>query len=94
MSLSFPTISSSGPNGAVIHYRPLPETARPLSMQELYLCDSGGQYKDGTTDVTRTISLGMPSQKEKVSLFNDSCAMNIQPCVCIALAECIKVGLL
>lgn len=65
VSLSFPTISSSGPNGAVIHYRPEPATARPLTRQELYLCDSGGQYMDGTTDVTRTVSYGTPSQKEK-----------------------------
>ena len=66
MSLSFPTISSSGPNGAVIHYRPNPSTARKLSVTELYLCDSGAQYLDGTTDVTRTVSFGQPTPKEKV----------------------------
>lgn len=68
VSLSFPTISSSGPNGAIIHYQPNVKTARALSTSELYLCDSGGQYLDGTTDVTRTVSFGTPSDKEKVSL--------------------------
>ena len=66
MSLSFATISGSGPNGAVIHYSPKGESARALSISELYLCDSGGQYWDGTTDVTRTVSFGTPSEKEKV----------------------------
>ena len=65
VSLSFPTISSSGPNGAVIHYKPEVSTARSLSTQEIYLCDSGAQYFDGTTDVTRTVSFGTPSQKQK-----------------------------
>ena len=66
MSLSFSTISSSGPNGAVIHYRPSLETARLLTTEELYLCDSGAQYLDGTTDVTRTVHFGQPSDREKV----------------------------
>lgn len=66
VSLSFPTISSSGSNGAIIHYRPVPETAKKLSPNELYLCDSGAQFLDGTTDVTRTVSFGEPSLKEKV----------------------------
>ena len=65
VSLSFPTISSSGPNGAIIHYQPEEPTARSLTSQELYLCDSGAQYFDGTTDVTRTVSFGTPSQKQK-----------------------------
>lgn len=65
VSLSFPTISSSGPNGAVIHYKPQLSTARSLSTQELYLCDSGAQYMDGTTDVTRTVCFGTPSEKQK-----------------------------
>jgi Xaa-Pro aminopeptidase len=66
VSLSFPTISSSGCNGAVIHYCPTPDSARKLSTHELYLCDSGAQYFDGTTDITRTVSFGEPSPKEKV----------------------------
>uniref|UniRef100_A0A8C1PS17 Xaa-Pro aminopeptidase 1 n=1 Tax=Cyprinus carpio TaxID=7962 RepID=A0A8C1PS17_CYPCA len=65
VGLSFPTISSVGPNGAIIHYRPLPETNRTLSLNEVYLIDSGAQYLDGTTDVTRTVHFGTPSDYEK-----------------------------
>ena len=62
---SFPSISSSGPNGAVIHYRPSPETNLPVTAHEVYLIDSGGQYEDGTTDVTRTLHLGRPTAEER-----------------------------
>ena len=55
---SFPAISGSGPNGAVIHYRADPATARRLQPDEIYLIDSGGQYPSGTTDITRTIWSG------------------------------------
>ena len=55
---SFPAISGSGPNGAIIHYRVSPETDRALADDELYLIDSGAQYPDGTTDVTRTVWTG------------------------------------
>ena len=65
VGLSFPTISSVGPNGAVIHYRPDPATARTLTTEELYLVDSGAQYKDGTTDITRTVHFGTPTEHEK-----------------------------
>ncbi|XP_020843647.1 xaa-Pro aminopeptidase 1 isoform X2 [Phascolarctos cinereus] len=65
VDLSFPTISSTGPNGAIIHYSPVPETNRTLSLNEVYLIDSGAQYKDGTTDVTRTMHFGTPSAYEK-----------------------------
>ncbi|KAL4640196.1 xaa-Pro aminopeptidase 1 isoform X1 [Arapaima gigas] len=65
VGLSFPTISSVGPNGAIIHYRPLPETNRTLTLNEVYLIDSGAQYRDGTTDVTRTVHFGSPSAYEK-----------------------------
>ena len=58
--LSFPTISGFGPNGAVVHYRVSPESAARIDDQALYLVDSGAQYLDGTTDVTRTVHLGMP----------------------------------
>ena len=51
---SFDTISSIGPNGAVIHYKPEKDTALKLNNNEVYLLDSGGQYLDGTTDITRT----------------------------------------
>jgi Xaa-Pro aminopeptidase len=58
---SFDTISGSGPNGAIVHYRVTPESNRSIGRGELYLVDSGGQYPDGTTDVTRTIVHGEPS---------------------------------
>ena len=61
--LSFPTISGFGANGASPHYRAAPETAATLAPGSLYLVDSGGQYLDGTTDVTRTIPVGTPSQE-------------------------------
>ncbi len=59
--LSFPTISGSGPNGAIVHYRVCEKTNRPLDQNSLYLVDSGAQYLDGTTDITRTIAIGRPS---------------------------------
>ena len=59
--LSFDTISGAGPNGAVVHYRVSPETNRLLEPNSLYLVDSGGQYQDGTTDVTRTVAIGEPT---------------------------------
>ena len=65
MGLSFPSISSVGSNGAIIHYRPVPETAKTITRTELYLLDSGAQYRDGTTDVTRTVHFGNPSHYEK-----------------------------
>ncbi len=59
--LSFDTISGSGPNGASMHYRVTEESNRQLAKGELYLVDSGGQYLDGTTDVTRTLAIGDPT---------------------------------
>ena len=59
--LSFDTISGAGPNGAIVHYRVTEETNRPIEKDSLYLVDSGGQYPDGTTDVTRTVAIGTPS---------------------------------
>lgn len=59
--LSFDTISGSGPNGAIVHYKASPETNRPIEMNSLYLVDSGGQYEDGTTDITRTLAIGQPT---------------------------------
>ncbi|GAA3854666.1 aminopeptidase P family protein [Celeribacter arenosi] len=56
--ISFETICGSGPNGAIVHYRVSEETNRPLAEGELLLIDSGGQYVDGTTDITRTVALG------------------------------------
>lgn len=58
--ISFDTISGAGPNGAMAHYRVTEVTNRKLNTGELYLVDSGGQYYDGTTDVTRTVAVGTP----------------------------------
>jgi Xaa-Pro aminopeptidase len=55
---SFPAISGAGEHGAIIHYRVTPESNRPIHPNELYLIDSGGQYQDGTTDITRTLWTG------------------------------------
>ena len=63
--LSFPTISGSGPNGAIIHYKASKKSNRKLKKGDIYLVDSGGQYNFGTTDVTRTISLDNNSQRIK-----------------------------
>ena len=61
--LSFDTISGAGPNGAIVHYRVTPETNRPLEPGTLYLVDSGAQYLDGTTDITRTVAIGDPTDE-------------------------------
>ena len=61
--LSFSTISGAGSNGAIVHYRAMPETEKRLEPGTLYLLDSGAQYLDGTTDVTRTIAIGEPTQE-------------------------------
>ena len=63
--LSFPTISGTGPNGAIIHYKATKETNRKLKKGDIYLVDSGGQYEFGTTDVTRTISLKNSNKRVK-----------------------------
>jgi Xaa-Pro aminopeptidase len=62
---SFPTISGAGPNGAIVHYHATPATDRPLGPGTLYLVDSGAQYLDGTTDVTRTVALGPPTPEQR-----------------------------
>ena len=62
---SFPTISGTGPNGAIIHYKANKKSNRTLTKGDLYLVDSGGQYNFGTTDVTRTISLDNKNKKIK-----------------------------
>ncbi|KAL5752745.1 hypothetical protein ACOSQ2_023252 [Xanthoceras sorbifolium] len=63
--LSFPTISSVGPNAAIIHYSPEAETCAEFDPESIYLFDSGAQYLDGTTDITRTVHFGKPSAHEK-----------------------------
>jgi Xaa-Pro aminopeptidase len=63
--LSFDTISGAGPNGAIVHYHASPATERTLEPGSLYLVDSGGQYRDGTTDITRTVAIGTASAEMK-----------------------------
>jgi len=63
--LSFPTISGAGGNGAIVHYRATEETDTPIAGDMLFLVDSGGQYLDGTTDVTRTIAIGTPTKEQQ-----------------------------
>src|SRR6476646_2734990 len=59
--ISFPTIAGAGPNSAIVHYRVTLATNRKIGTDELFLIDSGAQYEDGTTDVTRTVAVGAPN---------------------------------
>jgi Xaa-Pro aminopeptidase len=61
--VSFPTIAGTGPNGAIVHYRVTRKTNRRITSGDLLLIDSGAQYEDGTTDVTRTIAVGTPTHE-------------------------------
>ncbi len=63
--LSFDSISGAGPNGAIVHYRVTKKTNRKLGRGSLFLIDSGGQYLDGTTDITRTVAIGRASPEMK-----------------------------
>jgi len=63
--ISFDTISGAGPNGAIMHYRVTQETNRAINPGELYLVDSGGQYLNGTTDITRTIVVGDANEEQR-----------------------------
>ena len=62
---SFDTIAGAGKNGAIVHYRAKKENCRVIRNKDIFLCDSGGQYKYGTTDVTRTICFSEPKQNIK-----------------------------
>ena len=64
--ISFDTICGAGPNGAIMHYRVTHETNRAVGQDELLLVDSGGQYLDGTTDITRTVAMGDPGQEARL----------------------------
>ena len=64
--LSFDTISGAGPNGAIVHYRVSEETNRAIDPSSVYLVDSGGQYPDGTTDITRTVWVGPDAPSDEV----------------------------
>jgi len=61
--VSFPSISGAGADGAIVHYRVTRATDRPILPGELFLIDSGGQYEDGTTDITRTVAVGEPTDE-------------------------------
>lgn len=61
--VSFPTISGTGPNGAIVHYRVTRKSNRRIAPGDLLLIDSGAQYEDGTTDVTRTMAVGEPTDE-------------------------------
>ncbi len=65
--ISFDTICGAGPHGAIMHYRVTEQTNRRLGTDELLLVDSGGQYVDGTTDITRTVALGNPGDEARAA---------------------------
>jgi Xaa-Pro aminopeptidase len=62
---SFPSIVGFGAHGAIVHYRAKPESSVPITDSAIVLIDSGGQYQDGTTDITRTVHMGMPTPRER-----------------------------
>jgi Xaa-Pro aminopeptidase len=63
LDLSFDSIAGAGPNAAIPHYHVNPDDCLPLKINEIFLIDSGGQYQDGTTDITRTVIVGEPTQE-------------------------------
>ncbi|KPL51425.1 X-Pro aminopeptidase [Prosthecomicrobium hirschii] len=63
--ISFDTISGAGPNGAIVHYRVTRATNRPIEPDSVFLLDSGAQYRDGTTDITRTLAVGTPDAEAR-----------------------------
>ncbi|NOX72464.1 MAG: aminopeptidase P family protein [Alphaproteobacteria bacterium] len=65
VDISFETICGTGPNGAIIHYRVTEDSNRMIREGDLLLVDSGGQYRDGTTDITRTIAIGTPTSEHR-----------------------------
>ncbi len=83
--ISFDTISATGPNGAIVHYRVNTATNRIVNVGDLFLLDSGGQYRDGTTDITRTILVGQPDQA-RLDLYRDRFTRVLKGH--IALARC------
>jgi len=84
--LSFDTISSTGPNGAINHYRVTRATDRTLADGDLFLIDSGAQYRDGTTDITRTVLIGAPSP-DRLSLYRDRFTRVLKGHIAIARAR-------
>jgi Xaa-Pro aminopeptidase len=84
--LSFESISSTGPNGAINHYRVTERTNRTLENGDLYLIDSGAQYQDGTTDITRTLVIGEPSP-QRLDLYRDRFTRVLKGHVALASAR-------
>jgi Xaa-Pro aminopeptidase len=84
--LSFDTISSTGPNGAINHYRVTERTNRRLEPGDLFLVDSGAQYRDGTTDVTRTVLVGQAAP-ERLDVYRDRFTRVLKGHVAIASAR-------
>ena len=84
--IAFDTISSTGPNGAINHYRVTRRTDRALAPGDLYLVDSGAQYRDGTTDVTRTVLVGTASP-QRLDLYRDRFTRVLKGMIAIASAR-------
>ena len=84
--LSFASISSTGPNGAINHYHVTERTNRRIETGELYLIDSGGQYRDGTTDVTRTVLIG-EAPRARLDLYRDRFTRVLKGHIAIATAR-------
>jgi len=82
---SFNTISATGKNGSIIHYRASKKTCKEIKLNDLYLCDSGGQYNYGTTDVTRTISF-----KEQPKNIKDTFTRVLKGHIAVATANISK----
>ena len=76
--VSFPTIAGAGPNGAIVHYRVTRATNRKIGTGELFLIDSGAQYEDGTTDITRTL-VGRRRRARKCATASPACSRAISP---------------
>jgi len=86
VDISFDTISSTGPNGAINHYRVSERTNRRLEKGDLYLVDSGAQYRDGTTDVTRTLLVG-EAEPARLDLYRDRYTRVLKGHIALAMAR-------
>ncbi|MGD1933890.1 MAG: M24 family metallopeptidase, partial [Candidatus Phaeomarinobacter sp.] len=85
--LSFDTISGAGPNGAIVHYRVPEATDRTLDPGDIYLVDSGAQYLDGTTDITRTVSIGEPANTPELHDVRDRFTRVLKGHISLAMAR-------
>ena len=85
--LSFDTISGAGPNGAIVHYRVTEATDRPLNPGDIYLVDSGAQYLDGTTDITRTVAIGEPASTPDIADVRDRFTRVLKGHISLAMAR-------